>query len=99
MASDTSSLTGIFVPNVVPLHGDGQVNEKELRRLVDFLIDRGVNGLYPNGSTGEFLRFTPTERHQIVSIVVDQAAGRVPVMGGAAEPTVAETIRVCEQGR
>lgn len=97
MASDTSSLTGIFVPNVVPLHGDGQINEKELRRLVDFLIDRGVNGLYPNGSTGEFLRFTPAERHQIVSIVIDQAAGRVPVMGGAAEPTVAETIRVCEQ--
>lgn len=95
--SNTESLTGVFVPNVVPLHPNGTINERELRRLVDFLIDRGVSGLYPNGSTGEFLRFTPAERHQIVSVVVDQAGGRVPVMGGAAEPTVDETIRVCEQ--
>lgn len=92
-----NDLTGIFVPNVVPLHPDGTLNERELRRLVDFLIDRGVSGLYPNGSTGEFLRFTAEERHRIVAIVIEQAAGRVPVMGGAAESTVAETLRVCGQ--
>lgn len=93
----TNELSGIFVPNVVPLHPDGTLNERELRRLVDFLIDRGVSGMYPNGSTGEFLRFTPEERFRIVSIVTEQAAGRVPVMGGAAEATVAETLRVCRQ--
>lgn len=93
----TNDLTGIFVPNVVPLHPDGTLNERELRRLVDFLIDRGVSGLYPNGSTGEFLRFTPEERFRIVSVVTEQAAGRVPVMGGAAESTVGETLKVCKE--
>ena len=83
--------SGVFVPTVVPLRDDGSVNEPELRRLVDFLIDRGAAGLYPNGSTGEFLRFTDAERLHIASVTLDQAAGRVPVMVGLAEANVAVT--------
>lgn len=56
------SLTGIFTPNMTPLDGAGEINEAELRRYIDWLIERGVHGLYPNGSTGEFTRFTPEER-------------------------------------
>ena len=58
----SSRLQGIFTPNVVPLDARRQINEPELRRYVDWLIDRGVHGLYPNGSTGEFTRFTVEER-------------------------------------
>ena len=43
-----------------------------LRRYVDWLIDRGVHGLYPNGSTGEFTRFTAEERRRIIEIIADQ---------------------------
>lgn len=89
-------LRGIFTPNLVPLDGRGQINEAELRRYVDWLIERGVHGLYPNGSTGEFIRFTVEERRRIVKIVCDQAAGRVPVLAGAAEANVRETIAACE---
>ena len=71
-------------------------HEAELRRYVDWLIERGVHGLYPNGSTGEFTRFTAEERRRIIEIVVDQAAGRVPVLAGAAEANVRETIAACE---
>ncbi len=53
-----SRLQGIFTPNLVPYSSDGEINEGELRRYVDWLIERGVHGLYPNGSTGEFTRFT-----------------------------------------
>lgn len=89
-------LRGIFTPNLVPLDGRGQINEAELRRYVDWLIERGVHGLYPNGSTGEFIRFTVEERRRIVKIVCDQAAGRVPVLAGAAEANVRETLAACE---
>jgi dihydrodipicolinate synthase/N-acetylneuraminate lyase len=89
-------LEGIFTPNIVPLDGEGNVNEPELRRYVDWMIDGGVHGLYPNGSTGEFTRFTPDERRRIIEITVDQAAGRVPVLAGAAEANVRETLRACE---
>src|SRR3954465_16069572 len=89
-------LQGIFPPNIVPLDARGQINETELRRYVDWLIDRGVHGLYPNGSTGEFTRFTVEERQRTIKIVCDQTAGRVPVLAGAAEANVKETIAACE---
>lgn len=89
-------LRGIFTPNIVPLDDRGDVNEPELRRYVDWLIARGVHGLYPNGSTGEFTRFTVEERVRIMGIITDQVAGRVPVLAGAAEANVRETVRACE---
>jgi 4-hydroxy-tetrahydrodipicolinate synthase len=89
-------LSGIFTPNLVPLDREGDIHEAELRRYVDWLIDHGVHGLYPNGSTGEFTRFTAEERRRIIQIVCDQARGRVPVLAGAAEANVRETIAACE---
>jgi dihydrodipicolinate synthase/N-acetylneuraminate lyase len=89
-------LQGIFTPNMVPLDGQGKICEPELRRYVDWLIEHGVHGLYPNGSTGEFTRFTPEERRRTVQIMVDQAAGRVPILAGAAEANVRETLAACE---
>src|SRR5690606_28096716 len=69
--SNHARLTGIFTPNLVPYTPDGSINEPELRRYVDWLIERGVHGLYPNGSTGEFTRFTVEERRRIVEIIAD----------------------------
>jgi dihydrodipicolinate synthase/N-acetylneuraminate lyase len=89
-------IQGIFTPNVVPLQPDGAIHEAELRRYVDWLIRQGVHGLYPNGSTGEFTRFTVEERRRIVQIVCEQSAGRVPVLAGAAEADVRETLAACE---
>ena len=89
-------LTGIFTPNLVPLDARGEIDEAEFRRYIDWLIERGVHGLYPNGSTGEFTRYTVEERRRIIKICCEQAAGRVPVLAGAAEANVRETIRACE---
>ncbi|MCA9049016.1 MAG: dihydrodipicolinate synthase family protein [Planctomycetaceae bacterium] len=92
----TQRLQGIFTPNLVPYLPDGKINEPELRKYVDWLIERGVHGLYPNGSTGEFTRFTPEERRRIVAVIADQTRGRVPILAGAAEANVRETIAACE---
>jgi len=92
----SEKISGIFTPHVVPLDSSGAIDEAEFRRYIDWLIDGGVHGLYPNGSTGEFTRFTPEERRTIVRIVCDQAAGRVPVLAGAAEANVRETLDACE---
>ncbi len=86
---------GILTPNLTPVDREGRVDEDKLRQYVDWLIERGVDGLYPNGSTGEFLRFTEQERRAIMHIVVDQTRGRVPVLAGAAEANAAETIATC----
>jgi 4-hydroxy-tetrahydrodipicolinate synthase len=85
-------LRGVFTPNLVPLDRRGDINEDEFRRYIDWLIAGGVHGLYPNGSTGEFTRFTVEERRRIVRIACEQANGRVPILAGAAEANVRETI-------
>ena len=89
-------IRGIYTPHLVPLDPNGDINEPELRRYIDWLISKGVHGLYPNGSTGEFTRFTVEERRRIIKIVCEQAAGRVPVLAGAAEANVKETLKACE---
>ena len=81
-------LQGIFTPNIVPFHADHRVNEGELRRMIDWLIQKGVSGLYPNGSTGEFIRLSFEQRKQVVRIVADETRGRVPILAGAAEPNL-----------
>jgi 4-hydroxy-tetrahydrodipicolinate synthase len=91
----TERIKGIYCPHIVPLDDSGAINETELRRLVDFLIEAGISGLYPNGSTGEFTRFTQDERLRIVQIVCSQAAkaGRpAPVLAGATEANVDLTV-------
>ena len=91
-----TKIEGIFTPTVVPLDEQGEINEGELRRYIDWLIDNGIYGLYPNGSSGEFTRFTVEERRRIAKITIEQAAGRVPVLAGAAEANVRETLAACE---
>src|SRR4051812_10936724 len=89
-------LQGVFTPNLVPLDDRGRIDEAELRRYVDWLIERGVHGLYPNGSTGEFTRFTAEERRRIIAVLMQHVGGRVPILAGAAEANVRETIDACE---
>ena len=89
------TISGILTPLMVPLCANGEIHESELRRYIDWLIDKGVHGLYPNGSTGEFTRFTAGERRRIIQIVCDQTADRVPVLAGAAEANVHETLDAC----
>jgi 4-hydroxy-tetrahydrodipicolinate synthase len=91
-----AKLQGIFTPTLVALDERGEINEREQRRFISWLIEHGVHGLYPNGSTGEFTRLTAEERRRIVKITCDEARGRVPVLAGAAEANVKETLAACE---
>jgi dihydrodipicolinate synthase/N-acetylneuraminate lyase len=91
-----AKLQGIFTPTLVAYDERGAIHEAELRRFISWLIERGVHGLYPNGSTGEFTRLTVEERRRIVQITCDEARGRVPVLAGAAEANVRETLDACE---
>ena len=88
-------IKGIFTPNLVPFLDDGRINEDELRRMVNWLVDKGVSGLYPNGSTGEFIRLSFEERKRVIQIVVEENRGRVPVLAGAAEVNMTMILDAC----
>lgn len=89
-------ITGIYTPNLVPFSDDGSINEDELRRLINWLIEKGVNGLYPNGSTGEFIRLSFEERKRVIRIVAEETRGRVPILAGAAEPNMTMALDACK---
>lgn len=82
---------GIYVPPVTPFK-DGGVDEGSLRKLTDRLIDAGATGLVPCGTTGESPTLSHEEHLDVVRIVVEQAAGRVPVIAGAGSNSTKEAV-------
>ena len=88
-------IRGIFTPNLVPFLDDGRIHEDELRRMIQWLIGKGVSGLYPNGSTGEFIRLSFEERKRVIRIVAEETRGRVPILAGAAESNLTMILDAC----
>jgi 4-hydroxy-tetrahydrodipicolinate synthase len=70
-----------MVPILTPLTPDERVDEVSLRRLVSYLIDNGVHGIWAAGTTGEFAALADDQRLAAIETVVDEVAGRVPVIG------------------
>jgi 4-hydroxy-tetrahydrodipicolinate synthase len=90
-------LAGIFPYLVSPVDAStGAVLEKPLRALVDHLIRQGVHGVSPLGSTGEFAYLDRDQKAEIVRIVVDEAAGRVPVVPGVSGFSTVDALRQAE---
>ena len=83
---------GIIPPVITPLTKDGKFNEPMMRKVVNHLIDKGVHGLFPLGTTGEFYAFDHGEYRYILDVVVDETKGRVPVYAGATHITTRETM-------
>lgn len=89
-------LQGIYVPNVMPLQADGAIAEGELRRHLRWLADKGVSGIYANGSTGEFTRFTVEEHRRTIELVAEESRGRMGIIAGAVEATPELTLAACD---
>jgi 4-hydroxy-tetrahydrodipicolinate synthase len=83
---------GIFPYLVSPLDEAGRVRTGVLGSLVGHLVERGVHGLSPLGSTGEFPYLTAPQRIEVVRAVVEAAHGRVPVVPGVAAYSTHDAI-------
>jgi dihydrodipicolinate synthase/N-acetylneuraminate lyase len=83
---------GVFPYLVSPIDAGGEVNSAVLERLCDDLVQAGVHGLTPLGSTGEFAYLSWEQRRRVVEVVVRAAAGRVPVVAGVASTTIADAV-------
>lgn len=75
--------TGVGTALITPFTPSGAVDEAAVRRLARRQIDNGVHFLVPCGTTGESPTLNVDERRRIVELVVEEAAGRVPVLAGA----------------
>lgn len=91
---------GVIPPIITPLTEEGQVNYPVLRQMVNHLIENGVHGVFPLGTTGEFYAFSNEEYRKILETVVEEVNARVPVYGGANHITtrgVIEMLKICEE--
>jgi dihydrodipicolinate synthase/N-acetylneuraminate lyase len=88
-----SPYSGVFPYLVSPIYSSGEVMTDVLARLCDDLIQAGVHGLTPLGSTGEFAYLTWEQKCVVVETVIKAAAGRVPVVAGVAATTTMEAVR------
>ena len=86
--------SGSFTVMVTPFTEDGsKIDYSTLRRFVDWQISNGVPGLIPLGSTGEFLSIADEERREIVTTIIQQVDGRVPVLVGTADEWTDKAVR------
>ena len=72
-------LYGVVTAMVTPFNEDETIRVEAIRQHVDFLIDKGINCLYPLGTTGEMMLMNVEERKLVAETVVDQCAHRIPV--------------------
>jgi len=95
---DTSFIKGIIPPIAIPLKDDESFDEKKLRRHVDFVIEGGVSAILAFGSNGEFYMQEEDEMKDILDVMIDQVAGRVPVFMGIGAIRTSKCIRLAQMG-
>src|SRR5437016_843840 len=86
---------GSFTALVTPFK-NGSLDEQAFRRLVDWQIAEGTNGLVPVGTTGESPTLSHEEHKRVVEWCVDQAKGRVPVVAGSGSNSTHEAIELSQ---
>jgi len=92
-----SNFEGVFPYIVSPVDENGEVKVDVLTRLSNDLIEAGVHGLTPLGSTGEFAYLTWPQRRKIVEVVVKASNGRVPVIAGVASTSTLDAVHQAKE--
>jgi len=84
------------MPALVTPFKDGKVDVATLKQLVEWHIGEGSSGIVPVGTTGESPTLSHAEHRQVVEVVVQAVAGRVPVIAGAGSNNTAEAISLAQ---
>ena len=96
---NTDFIKGVVVPILTPIDSEEKIHEKKLREQVDYVIAGGVLGILAFGSNGEFYVIEEEERERGLKIMVDQAAGRVPVYFGIGAISTKKCVRLAKMAK
>ncbi|WP_440763812.1 dihydrodipicolinate synthase family protein [Natronorubrum sp. DTA7] len=93
----TEALSGITTPLVTPFEDDSSdVDEAAFADLIDHLLEAGIDGVFPCGTTGEFASLAREERNRVHELAVERVDGEVPVLAGAAATSVHDAVAHAE---
>lgn len=84
---NTDFMKGVVVPILTPIDEDEKIDEKKLRKQVDYVIEGGVLGILAFGSNGEFYMVEEDEMERGLQIIIDQTAGRLQSRTGGSSHT------------
>ncbi len=93
MATRGEQFAGVTVALITPFR-NGEIDFEALKRLVDWHVEQGTDGLAPVGTTGESPTLDHDEHERVIAAVVERAAGRLKVMPGTGSNSTREAIRL-----
>ena len=93
---NTEFIKGVIVPIITAIDEDEKIDEAKMRAQVDYVIDGGLQGILAFGSNGEFYQIEEDEMERGFQIIVDQAAGRVPVYFGIGAINTKKCVRLAK---
>lgn len=96
---DVKKFEGIYVPILMPVKNefDGAIDIERLRKQVSYVIEHGVDGILAFGSNSEFYMFSDDEMLEATKAIIDEAAGRVPVMFGVGHIRTSQCVELARR--
>lgn len=92
-------IQGSIVALVTPMEEDGALDVASLRRLVDWHLGQGTDAIVAVGTTGESATLDEDEHCEVIRLVVEQAAGRIPVIAGTGANATTEAINLTRRAK
>lgn len=96
MSKIDNLLEGVFTALVTPFTSSGAIDISAFKRLVEYQITAGVDGLIPCGTTGESSTLSHEEHDRVIDLTVKFAAGRVPVIAGTGSNATSEAVQLSQ---
>ena len=91
---------GIALAPITPFTKEGEVDEKGIHRLVEFFLEKGLNGdngyLIPLSTTGSFLSLSLEERKQVIDVFIQAASGHIPIVAGCNPIRLSDTLELAK---
>ena len=92
--TQTTAFRGIFPPMITPLRPDFSLDIGHTERLIEYLIDGGVHGIFILGTTGEFAGLSSAVKKDLIRITCHQVNGRVPILVGVTDCSFTESVEL-----
>lgn len=90
---------GIYAAMLTPFTNEGNINGRVVRQMVDFMADKGLQGVFPVSSVGEFVHLSLDQSLELMEIVVQQAAGRVAVTPGVSSTCIKNSLILARRAK
>jgi len=92
-------LKGVYPALITPFKKNGEIDIAGFRNNIDYVIEGGVSGIVPCGCTGEAATLSFDEQKRLLQAAVDQANGRVPVIGGSGSNNTKEAVELTQYAK